>query len=74
MAKKVIREYLFGIIFIICAILIIIELNTNLFSEDKSSNSNGFIIEQEGEINTDSLNSGQNEYDETISDFDRQEF
>ncbi|MFC2121902.1 hypothetical protein ACFLTI_09940 [Bacteroidota bacterium] len=71
MEKKVIKEYFFGIIFIV---LILVELNTNLFSKNGSANSKGFVIQQESKIYTDSLNSGQEDYDEAISDFDRQEY
>ena len=74
MEKKVIREIILGIVLLLCALLVLVELNSNLSDKKDKRASSLFLNDGLDSLNSDSLISPKELWDESAPDYLRQEY
>ena len=74
MKKRPIKEILFGIVIIICLVLIIAELKNNLFGKENQRNAGSVEFQEYDSVENDSLIPYELEWDSGTPDYLRQEY
>jgi len=74
MEKKVIREIFLGIVLLLCAVLVLFELNSNLLTKEYNKKFSLIPYEEVDSLKRDSLLPTEEIWDESDPDFLRQEY